>query len=71
MNLPVLPASDAFEKTSPSLTRGVEGITLKNESIPFRLNSLSLRGTERERAMCTLPFLCNAKYKYLNNHKVL
>ena len=26
----VLPASDAFEKTSPSLTRGVEGITLKN-----------------------------------------
>lgn len=51
-NIPASPAGVVVDKTvSPSFTRGVEGITRKNESVLLILLSLmALRsGTESER----------------------
>lgn len=63
-NLPVSTIWDVFEISSPSFTRGVAGITRKNESILLMLPSFLFKGTESERDICfRAPFLCKRKFK--------
>lgn len=55
---------DILDTSHPSITRGVEGITRKKESILPMLLSL-LRGTERDRDICFCdPFLCNRIFQH-------
>ncbi len=59
MKLPASRLTDASEIISPSVTLGVEGITLKNDSTLLKLLSFLLAGSENDRdILLGVPLLC-------------